>query len=85
MALSLQAGNTWMLRETARLQHSNGNLPRSAELSGLANLTQAATLSLYEPGQGFFSAAYPNGSTVPVRTCVDFLSVANSIPLKDVP
>ena len=44
---ALQAGNTWMMRETAKLYVDSGNHSRALELLALANRTRDATLSLY--------------------------------------
>ena len=82
---ALQAGNTWMMRETAKVMEGAGNASRAAALTGMANLTRDATLALFvkgtagDPG-GYFQAGYPGGQRVAVRTCVDFLTVANAMP-----
>lgn len=80
---ALQAGNTWMMRETAKLYANTGNHSRALELLTLANRTRDATLSLYATsdggggetvgnvGKGFFNVALPGGKRVEVRTYVD--------------
>ena len=77
---ALQAGNTWMMREVAKLHQKNNNHSRSQELLHLSNITKKATQHLYQTGKGYYGAAYPNGTIQEVRTCVDFLSVGTMVP-----
>jgi len=73
------------MRETAAILAGAGNASRAAALLSMANLTRDATLALFvkgttgDPG-GYFAAGYPAGKRVEVRTCVDFLTVANAMP-----
>ena len=76
---ALAAANTWMLRETAALRRAAGNATRAADLEALAETTSAAALGLMDDTRGFFHAAYPDNTTVPVRTCLDFIHVGTSM------
>ena len=73
------------MRETAAVLAGAGNASRSAALLRMANLTRDAALALFVKGTaekpgGYFEAGYPGGQRVEVRTCVDFLTVANAMP-----
>jgi hypothetical protein len=76
---SFNAANVWMMRRAAQLEASTGHASQSAALRHSAQGLLPAVLALYQPGQGVWAAEQPNGSQVPVRTVVDFVTVSQMI------
>jgi hypothetical protein len=76
---SLNAANVRMMRGAADVWAALGNASRAAELRASAAALLPAVLALYVPESGYWACAYPNGSAVPVRHVVDFVTVAEAI------
>ena len=79
MLLRSNAASVWMLEQLASVLRERGQ-PGDAEAAAkhAADAAKMAkgVLSLYEEGQGFFAALYPNGTRVGVRHVVDFVYVS---------
>ncbi len=76
---SLNAANVYMLRKTAEYYKKSGNPNRAKELLAQAEKLLPAVLSLYEPGQGVWSAIDTNGHKVPLRHCFDYIMIGQSL------
>lgn len=55
---------------------STGDQQVAAAYVAEAQKLAAGVLSLYNPGKGFFSAQYPNGTKIGVRHVIDFVYVS---------
>jgi len=75
----LNAANVWNMRTVADLADLQGDPDTASRLRAEAQALVPAVLSLYQDGQGFFSAGQPDGSRVPVRHCYDFSVVGTTI------
>lgn len=76
---SLNAANVYMLRQTAKFQEQSGNPARAAELRAKADRLLPAVLSLYESGQGVWSAINKEGKKVPIRHCYDYITIGQAL------
>jgi hypothetical protein len=80
---SLNAANAWMMRGSATVAEGRGATVRAAELRALAdNISALVRTKLYVPGEsdgGFWYAEQPDGSKVPVRHVIDFISIATAL------
>src|SRR5579875_983179 len=72
---SFNATNVWALRSAAELADLRGERRLADTLRGEADELAAAVRRLYVPG-GYWLAGQPDGSTIPVRHCLDFANVA---------
>lgn len=77
---ALNAANVQMLNRTAAVWAALGNATRAAELLAYASSLLPHVLATRVAGQGYFACIYPDGSRVPVRHVVDFISIADAIP-----
>ena len=75
---ALNGAAVWMMRDVARLHGQAGNTTRAEALNRSATALEAATLQLYVPGAGFWTAQFPNGTAVQVRTVIDFMTLVNT-------
>ncbi|WP_165223567.1 hypothetical protein [Aquisphaera insulae] len=76
---SLNAANVAMLRRAAAYQDLSGHHARAGELRARAEGLLPAVLSLYEPGQGVWSAVDGSGRRVPLRHCFDFIMIGHAL------
>ena len=84
---ALQAQNARMLRVVADLHEAAGNNTAAAERRHQASeIADAVENQLYIKGKGYFGTLQPNGTVLPVRTCLDFMyapfaTLSLSLPL----
>ena len=76
---ALNAANIYMLNRTADIWRALGNESRAAALIANATLMLNSVLQLYVADEGVWACEYPNGTKVPVRHAVDFITIADSI------
>jgi hypothetical protein len=76
---SFNAANVWNLRVTADVLAARGDAAGAAELRAEADELVAEVRKLYLPGEGFFAARQPDGTSLPVRHCYDFNIVGTTI------
>ncbi len=80
---SFNAGYTWMMRELADLYEFKGDGTRADSLRQESDKMIKRILTLYA-GDGVWNSLYPDGKTVEVRHCLDFMFIGRYIP-KDIP
>jgi hypothetical protein len=80
---SFNAGYIWMMREMAQLHEVAGTQERAAELREEADEMAGRLLQLYA-GDGVWNSLYPDGKTVEVRHCLDFMFLGRYVP-QDIP
>jgi hypothetical protein len=76
---AFNAANVWMSEQLARLLRARGapgDAGRAAALDADADAVARAVLGLYVEGEGVWSALYPNGTRVAVRTVIDYVYVS---------
>jgi hypothetical protein len=76
---ALNAANVYMLRKAAGYHRAAGNGKRADELEAKAEKLLPAVLSLYEPGEGVWSAMDNKGNKVPIRHCFDYIVTGQAL------
>ncbi len=74
---SLNAASVWMMRCTAEIRESLGEITRPEQLRSEADALAKAVLGLYAPGKGYWYSLHRDGSRVEMRHCYDFITLSN--------
>lgn len=76
---SFNAANVWMMRRAAALAHAIGDHAQSADLRADAARLLPAVLDLYVPGEGVWVSLHRDGSRVPMRHVLDFITIGQTL------
>lgn len=76
---ALNAANVYMLRKTAEYNELMGKKERAKDLKMKAERLLPVILSLYEPGEGVWSAMDDKGNKVPIRHCFDYVVIGQAL------
>ncbi len=76
---SFNAANVWMMRRAAELYASFGDAASAARLRADTARLLPAVLALYVPGEGVWDSRRADGTRVPMRHVLDFVTVGQAI------
>jgi hypothetical protein len=76
---SLNAANVYMLRHMAVYNRWAGKQSLAMQQEEKAKMLLQEVKSLYEPGQGVWSALDKKGNKIPLRHCFDYIMVGESL------
>lgn len=77
---SFNAANVWNGETVAAMLRQVGRAAEADELEDTARRLADAVQTLYLPGEGFWACKQPDDSLVPVRHCLDFITVLQCMP-----